>query len=44
MSKNTDAKYPKLNELRELCKERNLSPYVNKKILINLLIENGYQF
>ena len=44
MSKNTDAKYPKLNELRELCKERNLSPYGNKKILINLLIENGYQF
>jgi hypothetical protein len=44
MSKNTDAKYPKLNELRELCKERNLSPYGNKKVLINLLIENGYQF
>lgn len=44
LSKNTDAKYPKLNELRELCKERNLSPYGNKKTLINLLIENGYQF
>lgn len=44
LSKNTDAKYPKLNELRELCKERNLSPYGNKKTLINVLIENGYQF
>jgi hypothetical protein len=44
LSKNTDAKYPKLNELRELCKERNLSPYGNKKTLISLLIENGYNF
>ena len=44
LSKNTDAKYPKLNELRELCKERNLSPYGNKKTLIHLLTENGYQF
>jgi len=43
-SKNTDAKYPKLNELRDLCKERNLSPYGNKKTLIHLLIENGYKF
>ena len=44
LSKNTDAKYPKLNELRELCKERNLSPYGNKKTLINILIENGHEF
>ena len=40
----TTVKYPNLPELRLLCKSRNLSMVGNKKVLINRLIENGYEF
>jgi hypothetical protein len=40
----TTVKYPHLPELRLLCKSRNLSMVGNKKVLINRLIENGYEF
>jgi len=40
----TTVKYPHLPELRLLCKSRNLSMVGSKKVLINRLIENGYEF
>ena len=40
----TSVRYPKLPELRLLCKSRNLSMVGSKKVLINRLIENGYEF
>jgi len=40
----TLTKYPKLPELRLLCKSRNVSMVGSKKVLINRLIENGYEF
>ena len=40
----TSVRYPKLPELRLLCKSRNLSMVGSKKVLINRLIENGHEF
>ena len=40
----TSVRYPKLPELRLICKSRNLSMVGSKKVLINRLIENGYEF
>lgn len=40
----TSVRYPKLPDLRLLCKSRNLSMVGSKKVLINRLIENGYEF
>jgi len=39
-----NSKFPKLNELKQIAKSRDLSVNGNKKEIINRLIENGYIF